>query len=642
MRMKRAFAFLMALMMCLSVLFVFSACGKNRGSLLDDEEEEEDGNGKEDLSIVFKSQTFEYDGTPKSIYIEDEDELPRSISVTYEGNGQILPGTYTVTARFSGSSSKYNIPRTKTAKLTIVYNEASGLPNPGTNPGGTSDPSNPSTPGGATDPSNTDEYGRPRDDLDAKNLNYQGATVNVLYWSDVEDPEFDVDRITGDNVLDAIFDRNSEIERRLNVTLKFDSTPGNVNNRARFVQKVQNVTDAGTRDYDQIATYSRTAGALATQGYLYNLNDIQDSHINFSKPWWPARLVESLSLGGDLYMVSGDMSTNVLHQMHVIYFNKEIFSLKYNTLATSRGFTGDSDEGISPACQMLYEYAYNKSEMHPYGGKWTNQMLIDLSSNQYKDLNGNGKDENDQYGFCTTSYHIDAFYTGANLRLVEQVDDARLLTISPDYGSAKTGRLVNQLGQWLTTSSCFVQKGDGLPFTKPFAKGNALFITARAHYAEQELLDVDFIYGMLPTPRYDEQQVNYYTCLGNAFSIYGIYRYFGDKYAWGMNQQETLSMLTAVLECWASESYRLATPEIFEVNMQLKYADTQYETDMFEYVRGTVTFDLGRIFTNDLSYMSELPSHAACNGAEWSSAYGQYRESLDEKLAQLVESFAFD
>ena len=101
-------------------------------------------------------------------------------------------------------------------------------------------------------------------------------------------------------------------------------------------------------------------------------------------------------------------------------------------------------------------------------------------------------------------------------------------------------------------------------------------------------------------------------------------------------------MLTAVLECWASESYSLITPEIFEVDMQLKYADTQYETDMFEYVRGTVTLDLGRIFTNDLSYMSELPSHAACNGAEWSSAYGQYRESLDEKLAQLVESFAFD
>ena len=488
----------------------------------------------------------------------------------------------------------------------------------------------------------TDEYGRELDDLDAKGLNYLGATVNMLYWSDVEDPEFDVDRITGDNVQDAIFDRNSEIERRLNVTLEFDSTPGNVNNRARFVQKVQNVTDAGTRDYDLIATYSRTAGMLAIQGYLYNFNDIQNSHINLNKPWYPPQLIETVSFGGDLYMLSGDMSNGVLHQMHVIYFNKELFSTKWNETARNLGFNGDTDEGISPACQMLYEYTYHNSTEHPQGGQWTNQKLIDFSSELYKDMNGNGMDENDQYGFVTTAYHVDAFYTGANLKLVDQVDDERILIISPDYGSAKTVKLVSQLGAWLTTSTCFVQRGDGLPFTKPFEKGNAFFITARAHYAEYALLDVDFVYGVLPSPKYDTNQVNYYTCMGNPFSIYGIYRYFGNKADWDLDTQETLSMLTAVLECWASEGYRLTTPEIFEVNMQLKYADTQYETDMFEYARSAIVFDLGRIFTNDLSFMSELPSHCACNGASWSSTYGAYKVSLDTKMGLIVDSFDFD
>lgn len=488
----------------------------------------------------------------------------------------------------------------------------------------------------------TDDFGRELDDLDAKNLNYLGASVNMLYWSDVEDDEFDVDRITGDNVKDAIFDRNSEIERRLNVELNFDSTPGNVNNRARFVQKVQNVTDAGTRDYDLIATYSRTAGMLAIQGYLWDLKSINNSHINLSKPWYPPQLIETVSFGGRLYMLSGDMSNGVLHQMHVIYFNKELFSTRFNQEATAKGFHGDAEEGISPACQMLYEYTYHKSETHPQGGKWTNEMIINFSSNYYQDLNGNGRDENDRYGFCSTAYHIDAFYTGANLKLVDQVDDNRYLIISPDYGSAKTVALVGQLGRWLTTASCFVQKSDGLPFQTPFVKGNALFLTARAHVAEQSLLDVDFVYGVLPSAKYDENQVNYYTCMGNPFSIYGIYRYFGNKSDWDLDSNETLSMLTAVLECWASEGYRKTTPEIFEVNMQLKYADTQYETDMFEYARSAVVFDLGRIFTNDLSFMSELPSHAACNGASWSSTYGAYRESLDTKMRLIVDSFNFD
>ena len=87
------------------------------------------------------------------------------------------------------------------------------------------------------------------------------------------------------------------------------------------------------------------------------------------------------------------MANGVLHQMHVIYFNKDLFSTKFNAQAIDLGFTGDAEQGASPACQMLYEYAYNKSEDHPYGGKWTNQMLINLSSNQYKDMNNNGRDE---------------------------------------------------------------------------------------------------------------------------------------------------------------------------------------------------------------------------------------------------------
>ena len=489
-----------------------------------------------------------------------------------------------------------------------------------------------------------DEKGFELDSL-GEDLNYLGADVNMLYWSDVENPEFDVERITGDNVKDAIFDRNGNIERRLNVTLGWDSTPGNVNNRARFVQKVQSVTEAGGGDYDLIATYSRTAGMLAIQGYLVDLNTIANNKLELTKPWWPPQMIDTVSFGGSLYMLSGDASTNVLHQMHVLYFNKDQFALKFDAQARAAGFEGNQD--VSPACEMVYEYAYQKSEAHPHGGTWTNDKLINFTSNMYDNLNPGAYegryDVQDYYGFCTTAYHVDAFYTGANLRLVDQtaIDDPRVLIISPDYGSAKTVGLVSQLGEWLTTSSCIVQRGDGVDFTKPFELGNALFITARAHYAEHELLNVSFDYGILPSAKYDEEQVNYYTCMGNPFSIYGIYRLFGDKSEWDLDRQGTLTMLTAVLECWGSEAYRLTTPEIFYVNMQLKYADTQYETDMFEYARSAIVFDLGRIFTNDLSFMSELPSHCACNGASWSSTYGAYKSALDAKLVEIVKAFHF-
>lgn len=52
-----------------------------------------------DLSgITFVGATYTYDGTAKSIFIEGE--LPEGYSVQYVGNGEIKPGTYTVTAEF--------------------------------------------------------------------------------------------------------------------------------------------------------------------------------------------------------------------------------------------------------------------------------------------------------------------------------------------------------------------------------------------------------------------------------------------------------------------------------------------------------------------------------------------------------------
>ena len=62
-----------------------------------------------------------------------------------------------------------------------------------------------------------DVNGRLKDNL-PKDLNYEGEEVTMLYWSDVENPEFEQETVTGDNVRDAIYDRNNQVEDRLNIT----------------------------------------------------------------------------------------------------------------------------------------------------------------------------------------------------------------------------------------------------------------------------------------------------------------------------------------------------------------------------------------------------------------------------------------
>lgn len=57
-------------------------------------------------SVEFRSQTFAYDGTEKSIYVKGD--LPVGISVVYENNSAVEEGEFTVYARFKADSDNYN------------------------------------------------------------------------------------------------------------------------------------------------------------------------------------------------------------------------------------------------------------------------------------------------------------------------------------------------------------------------------------------------------------------------------------------------------------------------------------------------------------------------------------------------------
>ena len=453
------------------------------------------------------------------------------------------------------------------------------------------------------------------DDDPSNDLNYEGEIINLMYWAEVERPEFEQEEITGDNVRDAIYDRNVNVEDRLNVDLNFIPVYAAYHGaREPFLKHIDAIYNAGTQDYDIIATYARTEGTLSVQGFLQNLSTIKDSYIDLEKPWWPAQLLDTVTFGNNsYYFLSGDMSTNVLQMMHLMFINKTMFE------------------------ELEIELPYEAVRK----GEWTVDKLIEVTSDRYVDVDGNNMvSTGDTFGFCALHYVCDSFYPGSNLRYIVE-DETDMLKLSPDYGSAKTVKLINKLGQWAATDSIWITHSysnteeEQNATRKLFAKEQALVWMEHACFAESSLLDVDFDYGLVPNPKYDTKQKNYYTGMGNPFSLYGVYIDFDER----GNREETLKMFTAVLECYASEAYRLTTPEIFEVNMQLKYSEGQDETDMFEYVRSGIVFDLGKIFSVELDNMPELASHAIAGNSSWSHSYKSYKRSIEKKLANIVKDF---
>ena len=456
-----------------------------------------------------------------------------------------------------------------------------------------------------TAPSNVDSNGFLLDDLPS-DLNFNNAEVYVLHW-EAERDEFQSEGISGDNIMDNIYQRNINIEDRLGVALTFEESPGNNGNLNKFKQKVENSFQAGERVYDIIATYSRTAAQLAISGFYTDLNKVEDSYIDLEKPWWPPSITETMGVGDALYYVSGDASTNTLHFMYTIYYNKNLLN----------------DLGLEDPT----EYVLNKT--------WTIDKLVEMSSNQYRDEDGDGKQSaNDFFGFGTVYFGADAFYTGSGLRLIEHTGDDDLIKISDDFFSEKTVNLVDKLGKWMTTNDCWVsRKGATVDFEGPFADGRMLFCQDRVYLADNQhssgLNQVEWKYGLVPTPLYDEAQEEYVTVIGNPFTLYGI-----------MSDCEEPTMMSAVIECWGSEAYRLTTPALFETNMKYKYTDLDVSAQMFDILRNTMSFDQGRIYANTLGpYISELPSMAATTGSSWTTTMKPYQRLLGKQLNNIIVSF---
>ncbi len=468
-----------------------------------------------------------------------------------------------------------------------------------------------------------DSKGRLKDDLPS-DLNYGGEKINVMHWK-AENNEFEITDVSKNNVDNAIYDRNDQIERRLNVDLEWFQVLGDSLNIDTFVNQVAAYAESGYDKVDIIATYAPTMGVLAIRGYMKDLAKVQAQateanpyYIDLEKPWWPQQLVETVSFGNSYYFLSGDISTNVLYMMHMLYINKDMFE------------------------ELSIEVPYDKV----YDGTWTLDELIKITTNVYQDKDTTpGKSKGDVFGLVGRSYVLDAFYVGSNMHyiLADKSDANNYLTISNDLSSAKTVKLVSKLGDmfassdWITTNF----KGtDGVKLAEgeevaAFKDGKALVIQQHAQIGEDLMSGANFSFGVLPMPKYDTNQKNYYTNVGNPITLYGLFVNLNDR---GDNSK-TLSMLSAVIECWASEGYRLTTPEIFNVNMQLKVAEDQTETDMFEYVRSGITFDIGRFFATELGQVSSRVGYCMATNSSWSTYWGAYSRSLQASLDEIVENF---
>ena len=440
-----------------------------------------------------------------------------------------------------------------------------------------------------TAPEETD--GLPEKDMDKFELKIVHFDGNWLSWALTK---LDAESETGDRLNDAIYKRNRNMEERfnceINVTGKETITAGDI----------QSEIMAGDSNYDVWFMYDNwTLGAVE---YLLPWEELP--YINLDREWWNPSATEVFNLEGKTYAAAGNYSLSVLSRASGFAFNKDI----YNKMNRS---------------ENIYDLARE--------GKWTIDVMYDTAKNAYIDLDGDSSmNENDQYGISGSwKETFWRFLSGSDVRFISKDSNN-----DPVFDLQKNEAAINKM---LKIFDLFTEKGIYYnPQTKDvhsvqdseeiFADGRLLFKTVNLFDLEA-LRTCDIDIGILPCPKYDENQENYYApSFGAEISV--LLKTLPEE------RKENVGML---LEALAYDTNANILPEYKEVLLKTKLARDNESEEMIDIILNSISFDFGiNAWQNEVGVPIVQRIYVK-NDPNVASTLAKMQKSVDAQIKKLVE-----
>jgi len=422
---------------------------------------------------------------------------------------------------------------------------------------------------GAADPSDTAEAETesltPHWDAVAKpKLN--GVTINaecVEY-----DPNFynvlDWEEITGDNLNDAVYDRNRYIESQLDCLF--------VNHYGYPPDTLKQAVTSGDGSVDMAYCLLNVSGSLLQQGYLKSYNSLEA--IDLTKPYWDQGSIRDLTVLDQYFFGYPDFGFDHYDSMAVMFYNGAIIEEK----------------------QMEDPYELFKND------QWTIAKFWEQIQQASEDVNGDGlmKLDTDKYGLMGREYYYQPMmfssgvsiigWDAANEQFTFNLNNERFLKVAEAIG-----------GIYQTSNSDYVDYSNYDAGRNAFSEGRSLFYS-RLLGDFKQLREVEDDYGLICFPRldYETNESSYY--VQNPTTLY-IPIDVGDDNKDGKDDYYEIGVF---LEAISAYTYDVTLDEYLNRAVIGKGMRDQNSVDMVRTMVQSRSFDLGYAygFTNIHSSLS--------------------------------------
>jgi len=397
-------------------------------------------------------------------------------------------------------------------------------------------------------------------------VNMNGADMpifisyNVENVSDLETGisknEFGADEFNAEAVNDARVERNQIVNAKFNCNIVgFDyNTEVALSHHDSMVNYIDKLLVSGTNDYVFMLIQGYTACQLALRGVLTDLYSYEN--LALEQPWWDQKANENLTVMDTLYYTTGDISTADNDATCTILFNK----------ALAENYT----------LPNLYDTVKED--------KWTLDLLLSYAAMASEDLNGDGKrTDEDQYGAIVWDDITMAMVNSTGEKCAKVDEEGKIaLTLNSE-------RTIDVLTRWTTfgrnTTECYqyqyVSSSDTLAI-KLFSNNQGLFLMQLMQIVPK-MRDMETDFGILPIPKYDEDQAEYYNMVGSWHSVFFCMPY-------GNADKTNASILAEAL---AYEGKNTVTPAYYEKTLIGKSTRDEESADMLDIIFDTRVYDLG-------------------------------------------------
>ena len=294
---------------------------------------------------------------------------------------------------------------------------------------------------------------------------------------------------TGDSISQAVFDRMIAVQEFLNIKLVVDYNSDAAGTLSNLVK-----TGDSTYDMAIISLRSDKTDALdiAIENALYNLRET--TYVDLDKPYWDNNASKTFTVNNKCYVGIGDITLQ--------------------------------DEMLAGAMVYSKQHAidYGVGDINAYvkNGTWTLEVMQEMMKKVGYDADYNGLyDENDMYGYLGEQRTIDQFWFAAGETMTHFNEDG---TMYVDVLGDRSVSILQDLCEMINRDPTFhYAKGDGGGSDYEwFKQGKGLFQTTTVRPIVAQLRTSTVDYGIIPFPKYETTQPQYYTYQNPANVLSGV------------------------------------------------------------------------------------------------------------------------